>query len=236
MTSRRAARVPRGGAPRKCRAPARWRSPPASAPCTCRPRHPAHPRAAPRQSPRQRAAARAATRCSACRAPRRERPPMGPRRRRPVRPPRVRRAPRAATRHTASRSAIWVSLLFSTTALLPRLARRQLSSMPTLFTKIINGDIPCCEVARGETWLAFLDINPRREGHTLVVPYEAKQRLADLSSHQISELFQGVVEAQLRLSNYFGTTDFSIGIHDGPIAGQEVPHVCLLYTSDAADE
>ena len=95
----------------------------------------------------------------------------------------------------------------------------------TLFTKIINGDIPCCEVARGETWLAFLDINPRREGHTLVVPHEAKQRLADLSSHQMSELFQGVVEAQLRLSNYFGTTDFSIGIHDGPIAGQEVPHV-----------
>ena len=95
----------------------------------------------------------------------------------------------------------------------------------TLFTKIINGDIPCCEVARGEAWLAFLDINPRREGHTLVVPYEQEQRLADLSPEQLSHLFQGVVETQRRLGRHFNTSDFSVGVHDGPIAGQEIPHV-----------
>ena len=95
----------------------------------------------------------------------------------------------------------------------------------TLFAKIIAGDIPCCEVAKGESWLAFLDINPRRPGHTLVVPHEAKIHLAELSPRQLSELWHGVVESQRRLSRHFRTDDFSIGIHDGPIAGQDVPHV-----------
>ena len=95
----------------------------------------------------------------------------------------------------------------------------------TLFTKIISGVIPCCEVAKGESWLAFLDINPRRPGHTLVVPHEAKKHLAELSLPQLSALWMGVMEAQRRLKAHFQTDDFSISIHDGPIAGQEVPHV-----------
>jgi histidine triad (HIT) family protein len=95
----------------------------------------------------------------------------------------------------------------------------------TLFTKIIRGQIPCCEVARGEDWLAFLDINPRRAGHTLIVPHEEVRHLSKLSPPQLSSLWAGVVEAQRRLSSYFGTEDFSVGIHDGPLSGQEVPHV-----------
>ena len=43
---------------------------------------------------------------------------------------------------------------------------------PTLFTKIIRGEIPSSKVAEGEEWFAFLDINPPRPGHTLVVPKE----------------------------------------------------------------
>jgi len=49
--------------------------------------------------------------------------------------------------------------------------------------------------------------------------------LAELSPRQLSELWQGVVETQGILSSHFKTDDFSIGIHDGPISGQEVPHV-----------
>jgi diadenosine tetraphosphate (Ap4A) HIT family hydrolase len=47
----------------------------------------------------------------------------------------------------------------------------------SLFTKIIQGAIPSSKVASGESWYAFLDINPRRAGHTLVVPTEEKQRI-----------------------------------------------------------
>lgn len=97
--------------------------------------------------------------------------------------------------------------------------------MPTLFTKIIQGAIPSSKVAAGEGWYAFLDINPRRAGHTLVVPTEEKQRIAELSAASRAAIMEGVAEAQRRLGAVFGTTDFTVVVHDGPMAGQEVPHV-----------
>ncbi len=42
--------------------------------------------------------------------------------------------------------------------------------MPTIFTRIINGEIPCHKIAEDERFLAFLDVSPVAEGHTLVVP------------------------------------------------------------------
>lgn len=42
--------------------------------------------------------------------------------------------------------------------------------MPSIFTRIVNGEIPCHKVAEDDRYLAFLDINPLREGHTLVIP------------------------------------------------------------------
>jgi len=42
--------------------------------------------------------------------------------------------------------------------------------MATIFTKIINGEIPCYKIAENEEFFAFLDINPIAKGHTLVVP------------------------------------------------------------------
>ena len=96
---------------------------------------------------------------------------------------------------------------------------------PTLFTKIIQGEIPSSMVAQGDTWYAFLDINPQRPGHTLVVPREQAQRIAELSFESRRDLMDGVVEVQRRLSMEFETSDFSININDGPLAGQEVPHV-----------
>ena len=96
---------------------------------------------------------------------------------------------------------------------------------PTLFTKIIRGDIPSSAVAQGSTWYAFLDINPLRPGHTLVVPKEEARRIAELSTESRRDLMDGVVEVQRRLAIEFNTTDFSVNLNDGPLAGQEVPHV-----------
>lgn len=42
--------------------------------------------------------------------------------------------------------------------------------MPSIFTRIVNGEIPCHKVAEDDRYLAFLDINPLCEGHTLVIP------------------------------------------------------------------
>ena len=74
---------------------------------------------------------------------------------------------------------------------------------------------------------AFLDIQPRRRGHVLVVPEQPAMRLAELDRDQQQALMEGVTVVQSKLTSIFGTKDFSIVIHDGPQAGQEVrscPH------------
>ena len=98
-------------------------------------------------------------------------------------------------------------------------------SEPTLFGKIIAGEIPAHKVASGQDWFAFLDIFPRRKGHTLVVPHKQVSNLQDLDDQEIANLFIGVREVQNKLSKVFATADFTICVHDGPLAGQEVPHV-----------
>ena len=97
--------------------------------------------------------------------------------------------------------------------------------MTTLFERILSGEIPSHEVAKGDGWYAFLDIFPRRQGHTLVIPTRPVQRLADLTQDERSSLMDGVAEVQHRLGRKFSTTDFTVCVHDGPLAGQEVPHV-----------
>ena len=96
---------------------------------------------------------------------------------------------------------------------------------PTLFEKILSGEIPGNFIRRGDGWGSFLDVFPRSEGHTLVVLENPSQRLADLSEAELGLLFTGVKQTQEALSAYFNTTDFTIAIHDGPLAGQEIPHV-----------
>jgi|TARA_B110000914_G_scaffold223840_1_gene240276 histidine triad (HIT) family protein len=95
----------------------------------------------------------------------------------------------------------------------------------TLFQKILSGEIPGNFVGRGENWAAFLDVFPRADGHTLVVPVNPVQRLAELSKSDLADLFDGVKQVQNTLSAYFETKDFTVIIHDGPMAGQEIPHV-----------
>ena len=96
---------------------------------------------------------------------------------------------------------------------------------PSLFTMIIEGTIPASFIAKRERWVAFLDINPRAEGHTLVVPVEQQQRIRDLTPATRQSLMEGVSEVSSKLCSHFNVDDCSIVIHDGPAAGQEIPHV-----------
>ena len=58
--------------------------------------------------------------------------------------------------------------------------------MATLFTKIIEGDIPCFKIAEDENYFAFLDINPLHLGHTLIVPKLEIDYIYDLPDNLIS--------------------------------------------------
>ena len=80
----------------------------------------------------------------------------------------------------------------------------------TLFERIVQGSLPSHPVARGQGWYAFLDVFPRRPGHTLVVPERGVPRLADLQPEERRSLMDGVAEAQRRLSAVFNTEDFLV--------------------------
>jgi histidine triad (HIT) family protein len=60
--------------------------------------------------------------------------------------------------------------------------------LASIFTKIINKEIPCYKVAETENCLAFLDINPNAEGHTLCVPKKEIDNIFDLDTEFYNEL------------------------------------------------
>lgn len=72
--------------------------------------------------------------------------------------------------------------------------------MATIFTRIIQGEIPCYKVAEDDQFFAFLDINPLQAGHTLVVPKVETDYLFDLDDETISAMmiFAKKVAAQIR--------------------------------------
>lgn len=60
--------------------------------------------------------------------------------------------------------------------------------MPTIFTKIIDGEIPAYKVAENDQFLAFLDIRPNAKGHTLCIPKQEVNKLFDLDEETYLEL------------------------------------------------
>ena len=60
--------------------------------------------------------------------------------------------------------------------------------MASLFTRIIKGEIPCYKVAEDDRYFAFLDINPLKKGHTLVVPKQETDYIFDLSDESLTGL------------------------------------------------
>ena len=62
--------------------------------------------------------------------------------------------------------------------------------MPSLFTRIVNGEIPCHKLAEDDRFLAFLDIRPIRLGHALVIPKEEIDYLFDLDDERLGDLMR----------------------------------------------
>ena len=60
--------------------------------------------------------------------------------------------------------------------------------MPTIFSRIVAGEIPCYKIAEDEKYFAFLDINPLAEGHTLVIPKAEGDYIFDMSDEAYAGL------------------------------------------------
>ncbi len=61
--------------------------------------------------------------------------------------------------------------------------------MSTIFTKIIEGEIPCYKIAEDSKYFAFLDINPLAKGHTLVIPKKPTDYILDIDDDELAGLF-----------------------------------------------
>jgi histidine triad (HIT) family protein len=61
--------------------------------------------------------------------------------------------------------------------------------MPSIFTRIVDGEIPCYKVAEDDRFLAFLDIHPLAKGHTLVIPKQEIDYIFGIEDHLYQDLF-----------------------------------------------
>lgn len=92
--------------------------------------------------------------------------------------------------------------------------------MATIFTKIINGEIPSYKVAEDENYFAFLDINPNAKGHTLVIPKQEVNKIFDLDEATYAGLMSFAYRVAKALEK--SVVCKRIGMS---VVGLEVPHV-----------
>ena len=102
----------------------------------------------------------------------------------------------------------------------------------TIFSRIINGDIPSYKIAENERFFAFLDIFPLREGHVLVVPKTEVDNLFDLDDNYLSELLVFAKPIAKAIEAAFPCNRCGISV-----IGLEVPHahVHLLPINSSND-
>jgi len=91
--------------------------------------------------------------------------------------------------------------------------------MPTIFTKIIRGEIPCYKVAENESHIAFLDINPVAKGHTLVVPKREIDYVFDLPDELLADTMRFAKQVAGAIDRSFNTVRTGVIVD-----GREVPH------------
>jgi histidine triad (HIT) family protein len=91
--------------------------------------------------------------------------------------------------------------------------------MATIFTRIINGEIPCYKVAEDENYFAFLDINPLRAGHTLVVPRKETDYVFDLDDKQLTGLILFSKKVAAAIKTAFPCNRIGVAV-----LGLDVPH------------
>ncbi len=92
--------------------------------------------------------------------------------------------------------------------------------MASIFTKIINGEIPCYKIAEDEDFFAFLDINPNAKGHTLCITKKEVDKIMDLDE----ETYMGLMAFSRKVGMAIeASMDCNrVGI---TVIGLEVPHV-----------
>ena len=104
--------------------------------------------------------------------------------------------------------------------------------MASIFTKIVNGEIPCYKIAEDENYLAFLDVNPNAKGHTLCIPKQEINKIFDMEE----EHYLGLMKFSRKVAKAVekSVECKRIGV---AVVGLEVPHahVHLIPLQDMDD-
>ncbi len=91
--------------------------------------------------------------------------------------------------------------------------------MPSIFTRIIKGDIPSHKIAENESCFAFLDINPLQKGHTLVIPKREEDEFFELNESELKELISFSKQIASAIKKAFPCNRVGMSV-----IGLEVPH------------
>lgn len=104
--------------------------------------------------------------------------------------------------------------------------------MATLFSKIVAGEIPCHKVAENDSFLAFLDIQPLRKGHVLVIPKVEVDYIFDLEDKLLGEMMIFSKQVANQIKAVFPCR--KVGV---TVIGLEVPHahIHLIPINGIAD-
>ncbi|SFU28399.1 histidine triad (HIT) family protein [Pustulibacterium marinum] len=92
--------------------------------------------------------------------------------------------------------------------------------MATIFTKIVNGEIPCYKVAEDDQFLAFLDVRPNAKGHTLCIPKQEVNKIFDLDEETYMGLMAFSRKVALAIEKAIPCKRVGVAV-----VGLEVPHV-----------
>ena len=100
-----------------------------------------------------------------------------------------------------------------------------MSEEPTIFTRIINGELPCHKVYEDELIIAFLDIQPLTRGHTLVIPKEPAPSMDQLSLDSATALGRALPIVSSAVLKATGATAYNLIQNNGHEAGMSIAHV-----------
>ena len=101
--------------------------------------------------------------------------------------------------------------------------------MPSVFTKIIKGEVPCYKIYEDEKTFAFLDIHPETPGHTLVVPKVEVDKLYELPDGDYQALMATVKKLAANMEKVLGQRTLL------KVIGTDVPHAHVHLTSFDGD-
>ena len=84
--------------------------------------------------------------------------------------------------------------------------------MATIFSRIINGEIPCYKIAENDKFFAFLDINPVQKGHTLVVPKKEVDYIFDIDDNDIQEMMLFAKQVAVKIKEAIPCTKIGVAV------------------------